>query len=291
MRVMIFGPTGMLGHQLLKEAINRDYQIWALSRSKPVSSFAAEALSHVNVQWITPIDAIKHRDAIDEWIGEIHPDVMVNAAGLVKQAPGGEDMAELLPINALFPRALQIMALKWKTKLIHVSSDCVFDGQRGFYHETDVPNAHDAYGQSKILGEVLGPYCLTLRTSIVGPELSTKRGLYEWFRHQAPGRVHGFTRSIFSGVSTVYLAHLIWDVAEQYPHLEGLFHVATEPISKYDLLVLIRDTLNLRIRIIPDSTVFCNRSLNPRKFFEATGIMPPPWQEMVYDLARSSLIR
>ncbi len=288
MRVLIFGPTGMLGHQLVREALNRNYQIWAVSRSTRWLDSKLTDMRWMRVNWVGGVDVSGSLEWVRDWIDECQPEVIVNAAGLVKQGPGGHDVSRLMPVNALFPRALQTMVLERATKIIHISTDCVYNGAKGFYRESDVPNALDWYGKSKILGEVVGPRCLTLRTSIVGPEIHSYRGLFEWFRGQGVKTVPGYTRAIFSGVSTVYLARLIWNLAEQFPNLEGLYHIATEPVSKYDLLQLIRDALRLETRIVPDDTVMCDRSLNAAKFFHATGIVPPPWPKMVYDLLESS---
>ncbi|MCL4496384.1 MAG: sugar nucleotide-binding protein [Firmicutes bacterium] len=288
MRVIIVGPTGMLGHQLLAEALKRHYEIWALSRSMPVLALADAVQHFTNLHWISGIDAAAHPEQIQLWMAKSNAEVIVNAAGLVKQAPKGDDMTRLLAINARFPRALEIMVSNRNTQLIHISSDCVFDGKRGFYRESDVPDTQDDYGKSKILGEVTGRHCLTLRTSIVGPEIRTRQGLFEWFRHSEGERVQGYTRSIFSGVSTFYLSRLLWDLAEQFPGLEGLYQVATEPISKYELLLLIRSALNLHITVDPDDQVVCNRSLSPQKLYEATGFLPPPWQHMLQDFKRLS---
>jgi dTDP-4-dehydrorhamnose reductase len=160
----------------------------------------------------------------------------------------------------------------------------VFSGQKGNYRETDQPDAEDIYGRTKLLGEVSAPHCLTLRTSMIGPELSRKTGLLEWFLAQRGQTVKGFTKAIFSGFSTSELARIVELVLTDVPTIHGLYHVAAQPISKYDLLTLVRDRLRVPVTIERDVTFECDRSLDASRFNQDTGYSPPAWEAMIDDM-------
>lgn len=169
---------------------------------------------------------------------------------------------------------------------MHMSTDCVFSGQRGRYAETDLPDAIDLYGRSKLLGEVSGNRSITLRTSIIGHELQSQHALINWFLAQE-GRCFGHRKAIFSGFPTVVLAEIIRDVIIPRDDLAGVFHVAAEPISKYDLLKLVAETYGKEIEIIPDDSVVIDRSLDSSRFNKISGFVPPSWPAMIAKMHES----
>jgi dTDP-4-dehydrorhamnose reductase len=188
-------------------------------------------------------------------------------------------------VNALLPHRLALMCADVSARLVHISTDCVFSGARGGYREDDFADAADLYGRTKFLGEVgQEPHCLTLRTSIIGPELARKASLLEWFLAQRT-RVRGFTKAIFSGFTTTELARVIELMLTRYPDASGLYHVSSEPINKYDLLVAIRDALGLDIEIVPDATFEIDRSLDSTRFRSEFNYTPPSWPAMIGELA------
>ena len=168
-------------------------------------------------------------------------------------------------------------------RLIHISTDCVFSGAKGGYREADFPDANDLYGRSKLLGEVDYPNAVTLRTSIIGHELSGHRSLLGWFLKQQ-GKVKGFRRAIFSGLPTVELSRLVRDVVLQNPRLTGLYHVAAQPIDKYELLQLVAEIYNKNIELVPDDQLVIDRSLNADRFYEATGYRASTWPELIQSM-------
>lgn len=141
-------------------------------------------------------------------------------------------------------------------------------------------DAKDLYGRSKYLGEVSYHHAITLRTSIIGHELQSAHGLVGWFLSQQE-KCRGYTRAIFSGVPTVVLAKIIRDVVIPRPDLHGVYHVAAQPISKYDLLDLVAKVYGKQIEIIPDDKLVLDRSLGAARFHEATGYTAPEWEEMI----------
>jgi dTDP-4-dehydrorhamnose reductase len=208
------------------------------------------------------------------------PDVVVNCVGLVKQRAQAADPLVALPINSLLPHRLVRLCALIGARLIHFSTDCVFSGERGRYGETDVPDARDLYGRSKLLGEVDDSHALTLRVSIVGPELGGTQGLLAWFLGQRDG-VQGFRNAVFSGLTTLELARVVRDLLLDRPDLHGVYHLSADPISKFDFLTLTAKTYGHSICIYPRDEPTIDRSLDSGKLRAALGYRPPSWTEML----------
>lgn len=281
MRVLIFGGSGMLGHKLWQVFQERS-DTWVTVRSNH-SAYARYGIfdSERMLGGVNVFDF----DTVMRAVAAVRPDVVVNAIGIIKQLPTAKDPVVSLTVNSLFPHRLAVLCQAAGTRLIHISTDCVFSGRGGMYSENDVPDAEDLYGRSKLLGEVSSPNCLTLRTSVIGRELGTTNGLVEWFLSNQGGRVQGYTNAIYTGFPTLILAQIIADVIERYPDLSGLYHVSSKPISKYELLCLLRDAYQVSIEIEPFPNVCIDRSLDSSRFRAATGFVPQPWPEMVQAMA------
>lgn len=215
----------------------------------------------------------------------VRPDVVVNAVGLVKQAPDATDAPLGIQLNALFPHQLARCCAERSAVLVHLSTDCVFSGRRGMYREDDPADADDLYGRSKRLGEPIGPNIVTLRTSFIGFELASARGLLEWCLSQRGGRVTGFRRARFNGLSTPVLAGMMARLIESGSLAAGTYHVGGEPIDKYSLLVLIRDAFDLDLEIVPADVPVVDRTLDSSRFHAATRLAVPAWPSMVAGLA------
>jgi len=223
-------------------------------------------------------------DGVRDVLDDFRPDAVVNAVGLVKQRPDADNAIDSIEINALFPHRLAALCAEFDVRLLHMSTDCVFSGRVGNYREDDTPDALDLYGRSKLLGELSKPHCLTLRTSIIGRELSRYSGLLEWFLAQK-GSVKGFRQAIFSGFTTIELARIIERLLADYPRAAGLYHVSSEPIAKYDLLALLRKALGIAIDIVPDDGLRIDRSLDSSRFRSEFDYRPPTWEQMADELA------
>jgi len=277
MRILIIGATGMLGNTLFRHFSRLDrFETWGTIRSESGKrNFSAQThprlIPHVDVD---------NFDTIVAALATSRPDVVINAVGLVKQLSTSKSPLNAIPLNALFPHRVANLCAATSARLIHISTDCVFSGSRGEYRESDTPDAKDLYGLSKLLGEVDYPNAITLRTSIVGHELNSANGLVEWFLSQQ-GSVRGFTKAIFSGFPTFEIARIISEYLIDRPDLHGLYHAASSPISKHDLLKLVSDVYGKEITIEPDDSLKIDRSLNAERFNLATGYVPPSWPELV----------
>lgn len=279
MQILILGGDGMLGHQLLKHL--SDYQHVKVTVRQDLAAYEAFGLFHAGNTY-AGID-VRSTDRLIEIFADFHPQIVINAIGVIKQRPGAKESIPSIEINALFPQRLALLCQAAGARMIHLSTDCVFSGKKGMYGEEDVPDAEDLYGRSKLLGEVDAPNCLTLRTSMIGRELSRKKSLLEWFLAQE-GIIKGFKRAIFSGFTTIELSRIIEMMLLKYPEAYGIYHVSADPISKFDLLSMIKERLNFSIAIEPDEDFVCDRSLDSTKFLSEFGYKPPSWEAMLAEL-------
>lgn len=267
----------MLGHKLA-QVLSSKFDVFATLRSKNAIFESLDILPRTKIFEGVEVDDFT---SVLEVLAIVKPEVIINAVGIIKQKPSSKNLVETLNINSIFPHRLADIARKINARFITVSTDCVFDGKKGFYTEEDLPNATDLYGRSKNLGEVSSENSLTLRTSIIGRELGVSHSLVEWFFSNRGGKIKGFKNAVYSGFPTIILAGIIGDLIENHPDLYGLYHVSSEPISKYDLLCLIKKEMELDIEIEPDTEFRIDRSLDSRRFREATGFSPQSWEQMI----------
>lgn len=277
MKVLVFGASGMIGSAMFRVlSEKKDWEVRGTLRSNAWKRFFPETLAG---KLIPDVDVERH-DALVRVFAQVQPDVVVNCVGLTKHHSEAEDPLLSIPLNALLPHRLADLCAATGSRLVHVSTDCVFSGARGSYVEDDAPDAVDVYGKSKHLGEVADTHAITLRTSTIGHELQSAYGLLEWFLSQQ-GSCKGFSRAIFSGLPNVVFAQVVRDVVIPRPELSGLYHVGAQPIGKYDLLRLIARTYNKAINIERDDKFVIDRSLNTQRFQKATGYIAPGWAELI----------
>ena len=269
----------MLGHFFLRYfSENSNYEVYATSRSvREVPGFLPPELTDRFVR--DNVDA-GNFDTLLRAVASVRPDVIINCIGIIKQLSIVNDPLSSITINSELPHRLALIARNADIRLIHLSTDCVFDGRKGMYTEDDSAAPEDLYGRTKLLGEVDYPNCLTLRKSVVGHELKGRHGLLEWFLGES-GKVRGFKKAIYSGFTTAEFARVLRDHVLPDPGLTGTYHVSSEPISKFDLLRLIADRYGKEIEIEPWEEVSLDRSLVSGKFQERTGYKPPSWPDMI----------
>jgi|CXWL01.1.fsa_nt_gi dTDP-4-dehydrorhamnose reductase len=275
MNILVLGATGMLGNavfRVLSEAIG--VQVFGtIRRTEARRFFVPELASRLVV-----VENLEAHDQLERLFDTVHPQVLVNCTSLGKPMP--QDPMKLISTLSLLPHRLSLLCRLRGMRLVQISSDGVFSGSRGGYTEDDYPDASDVYGIVKLLGEISEPHAITLRTSIIGHELEAKTGLIEWFLSQH-NQCQCYTRAIFSGFPTVALAQLIRDVLLPRPDLHGVYHVATQPISKFDLLRLVAQRYGKSIEFVLDDKVVIDRSLSAERFAKATGYVPPAWPELI----------
>jgi dTDP-4-dehydrorhamnose reductase len=278
--VLVIGGTGMLGHKVWQVFHGR-FDALVTVRSADLDRFDGffdpdRLIADVRV------DA---PDTLARAFQRARPDVVVNCVGIVKQLRTAAEAIPSITVNSLHPHRAAALAQEFGARMIHISTDCVFSGRRGGYREQDLPDPPDLYGRSKLLGEIAGPGRLTLRTSIIGRELAATTGLAEWFLSNRGGRVKGYTQAFFSGATTLALARLLADVIDRHPALEGVYHVASERISKYDVLRKLNQLYAAGVEIESADEPRIDRTLDGSAFTAATGLRLPEWDHMLAEMA------
>jgi dTDP-4-dehydrorhamnose reductase len=281
MRVLILGATGMLGHKLYQQFQER-FEVFATARQS-LSAYADFGIfqeDHI----IKGVDAYNF-DSVAAAVAKVQPGVVINCIGVIKQLEAAKDPIISLTVNSLFPHRVANLCRAAGIRFIHISTDCVFNGHKGMYTEDDPSDAEDLYGRTKFLGEVDDDGCLTLRTSIIGRELGAPTGLVDWFLSNQGGKVRGFRQAIYTGFTTIALSAIIANILQHHPQLSGVYQASSQPINKYDLLLLIRNAFNANIEVEPYDDFVLDRSLNSARFRSETGFAPPTWEQMIHEMA------
>ena len=281
MRILILGGTGMLGHQLYQHLSSRFPDTYATIRQSCSNYKLGKLINSGRI--IESVDVTEF-PVLTGIMKCVRPDVILNCIGVTKRRKEANEAIHAVTLNSLLPHMLAEWGRKNSSKVINFSTDCVFDGKAGNYDDDSATNAVDLYGKTKAIGEIQGENALTLRSSFIGTELDGGTELLEWFIAQT-GTVKGFKNAIYSGLTTLELSRVIEKILVQHPGAIGVYNVSSDPISKYELLVLIRDKMHLNIEVIPDENMRCDRSLNSSRFRQEFNYVPPSWKAMVDELA------
>lgn len=286
-KILILGAYGMLGHKVFQFlGKEKEYEVYATCRTTRADLNRDHNLDSAH---LIPNVTVENYDSVVSAIAMIHPDVVINCIGIIKQKEQAKEAISSIWINSLFPHRLASLCKAANARLLHFSTDCVFSGKKGMYTEADVSDAEDLYGRTKYLGEVTEKGCITIRSSIIGREITGRNGLLEWFLSNKGGSVRGFTNAIYSGFTTAEMSRIVDFIIKNHPDLFGVWQVASKPISKYDLLNMINSKLKLGITVHPDDSFHCDRSLNGDSFYERTGYTPPSWDEMIDKLSKERI--
>jgi len=282
--IIVLGATGMIGSAMLRQlSLRKDWQVIGIARNTQKAKRLGVSLFKVCRYGYD----LNNQEHLGRLISELRPNVIVNCAGLTKHLPGGNEPLSAIKMNALLPHRLAQLCNLFEVKLIHVSTDCVFSGNRGKYLESDIPHPVDVYGKSKCLGEVQGRYSLTLRTSTIGHELGTSFGLIEWLLSQR--ECTGYRRAFFSGISSDEFAKVVRDYVLVRPSMNGLYHVGGESIDKNSLLNLIAKIYGLNVKITPTDDIRIDRTLNVERFRAVTGYVAPAWPLLIESMYHNHL--
>lgn len=269
----------MLGHTLFSELLSSEkYNVYATVRNRSTLSdcFSPSLLNKV----IGGVN-VDNFDTVIRAVSFVKPNVVINCIGLIKQLPEASDPLTAISVNSLLPHRISLLCRTAGARMIHFSTDCVFNGKKGSYRESDLADGDDLYGRTKLMGEVSGADCLTLRTSIIGHELRGCNGLVQWFLAQK-GTIRGFENVIYSGFPTVEIARIVGDYVLPKADLNGIYHVSSQPISKHELLKLVAVRYNKAdIEIEPYDEPRLDRSLDSSAFHQLVNYYPPSWPELV----------
>ena len=281
LKVIVLGVSGMIGSEIYRIIFEReDLEVFGTVRSKNSKSFPFYKDNIVN-----GIDVL-NEESWKEYLIQEKPDAVINCIGITKHIETDHNKNLSIQINSIFPHKLAHLCDQISARLIHISSDCVFSGKKGFYSEKDIPDSDELYGLSKKLGEINSSKHLTIRTSTIGHEITTKHGLLEWFLSQEK-RCKGYKKAIFSGVPTHELALIIANKILEYKQLSGIYNLSSSPISKYDLLGLIKRHYSKDINIEEDSSFIIDRSLDGTRLKKILNYDFDNWDVMTERMAQS----
>ena len=277
-KILILGASGMLGNAIFRYFVEH-------TEHCVVGSIRADSARHklpMNLRDHTISGgAVDDPDMLARLIDRAQPTIVINCVGLIKQLEDGNDPLSAIPINSTLPHRLARLCSLIGARLVHLSTDCVFSGKKGMYLESDIPDASDFYGRTKLLGEVDYPHAITLRTSIIGHELQGSSSLIGWFLSQEKS-VKGYSKAVFSGLPTVEIARIIQEFVLPNDTMRGLYHLSAEPINKYSLLQLVAQAYGKKIQILEDKSLVIDRSLDSSRFRKLTGFMPESWPVLVH---------
>jgi len=282
MKILIFGATGLIGLPILTALAKSTYEVECVYRNSSFDDYFARL--GIKVYKVTNIE--------DRFINSLlccgKYDFVINCLGITKHNKLGSDLSELLYWNIDFPRLLDNLSQKIGFNLIHISTDCVFDGKDGNYSESYYPNATDAYGITKGIADIVLKNAMILRTSTIGDHPTDTSGLFNWFKYQKS--CSGFYNAIFSGMINTYFAEkiIIEDILSKNYFSKGVYHIAAEPINKYALLHLLNSKFEYDITIHKDGSLNVNRSLNAEKYYKLSGRKPVKWNVMMHEFKKGS---
>lgn len=276
-KILVLGASGMLGNAVFRYfAQNTTHEVVGSIRSERTKQRLPPEIQRFSIMG----GSVDDPDTLIRLLDEAEPTIVINCVGLIKQIEDAKDPLTAIPINSILPHRLAKLCSLVGSRLVHLSTDCVFSGAKGMYVETDTPDASDVYGRTKLLGEVDYPNAITLRTSIIGHELGGSNSLIGWFLAQT-GTVKGFNKAIFSGFPTVEIARIISEHVMPNPELHGLYHLSADPIDKATLLRLVAKAYSKDIEIQDDDRLVIDRSLDSTRFREATGFLPQAWPDLI----------
>lgn len=282
MKVIVLGASGLIGHKLF-EKLSLRFETYGTLRLK-VEEYDNDFFKDYD-NFVDQIDVHNFNNLIKN-LNRINPDVILNCVGITKRKNEINLPLESIYVNSIFPHKLLSWAISNKKRLIHFSTDCVFNGKEGNYSELSLTNSEDNYGRTKALGEVNSKNGLTIRSSFIGRELFTNSELLEWFLSEKKESIKGFKNALYSGVSTNFLAKTVGDIIEFFPELHGLRQLSVKnPISKYDLLMIAKDKFNKSVDIIVDKKFKIDASLNGDLLRKEISYGNPNWNDMMEELS------
>ena len=287
MNIVILGASGLIGHKLFEKLSKRFHNVYAvLHQDKDFySSVDLFTSSEKVIYSVDAIDIVK----LDGILSALLADVVLNCVGITKRKKEINIPSLAISTNSLFPHRLAELGKANNFRVIHFSTDCVFDGTLGNYDERSDTTGKDPYGKTKALGEIKYDHALTIRSSFIGRELFGKTELLEWFLNQPEKSVRGFTKAMYSGVSTIVMSKIVGDIIEFHTDISGLHQLATpEPISKYHLLCLAKEAFELDVDVVPDDTFEIKPTLNGNLLSSKMKLSLPSWGDMMQELAKEN---
>jgi len=276
MKIIILGASGLIGNSI-KSVFEKDSKLILLG------TYCNNIYFNKNPRQNLYRFNVLSDDSIYDFIFKEKPDLIINCLGITKHLKNKFSEEDFIKVNSSFPKYISTLATEMKSRFIHVSTDCVFNGKKGNYSEKDIPDANDIYGFSKIEAESVKKHNLVLRTSTVGKEIYTQYGLLEWFLNQKE-YCEGYKNAFFSGITAVEFGKIIRDHFLLAPNIRGLYNIGSNKINKYDLLKKFAKFYGKNIKIDKNLKVVIDRSLNTANFRKQFNYHEKSWEKMLSEL-------
>jgi dTDP-4-dehydrorhamnose reductase len=282
MKVLILGADGMIGHKMAQKFYKPGFELYLNTRSKKdfLKKIFPKAKTIQNNLLVSDILKI---------LNKISPDYILNCCGITIRRGINLNRSNSIKINSELPYLISDWTRKKSSKLIQFSTDCVFNGKKGFYNDYSIPDAKDLYGSTKAKSEIGIKNTLTLRSSMIGREIFNKTELLEWLISNKNKVINGFSNVIYSGITTLEMSKYVYDIIDKNISISGIYNVSSKPISKFDLLKKLNKKFNLNIKIINDNSFSSDKTLNSQAFFAKTGLKTPSWDLMLEELFLDSI--
>ncbi len=276
LRIMLLGATGRLGRYLVC-ALSKKYKVYA-PRPRFHQTPQIEGL-----KWLSSCIDARGQTGFERLMKEADPNVVINCIAITPDSLGDTDVQSVILTNSVFPHYISGITKQWGAKLIHISTDGVFSGQKGGYTEISPPDPCDLYGRSKLLGEVVDENCLTIRTSFYGP-CAQGRGLVDWIISKRGQEISGYQNYVFSGLSITTLARAIVAVLEKKGRIGGVYHLGGPKLSKFELLEMLSEKLKLGVKVRAVSEPVIDLSLDSTRFYNDTKMGFPILDNMILEI-------
>ena len=288
MRILILGGNGMIGHKMY-QLISKVYiDTWITLRN----NLSTYSFSHLyNSEKVIDSINLANFENLNYILFKIKPDIIINACGITIRRGIQTLKSNSIILNSALPHFLNEWVTSNNKRLIHFSTDCVFTGSKGNYLDNDKKDAFDLYGLTKSMGEVIdSKHAITLRGSMIGNELEYKTELFEWFLKQRNIIIKGFSKVIYSGITTTKMAEIVIKLIDQYPSLSGIYNISSKPISKFELLKLWNDYFDINANIEIDNIYTSNKNLISDNFYKIIRMEQPDWVELSSQLKNDNLL-
>tara|TARA_B100001057_G_scaffold499798_1_gene611838 strand:- start:4783 stop:5652 length:870 start_codon:yes stop_codon:yes gene_type:complete len=280
MKVLVLGIDGMIGHKIA-QSIQNNYELFGTSRKdlkkQDIGLHQGKIVKH---------DFLKNN--LESLLKNVSPSIIINCVGITPRRGLNKSIINSELLNSKLPHFLDNWSKSNNSKLIHFSTDCVYSGDKGDYSEDSNTDAKDTYGITKAKGEINNDYSLTLRSSMIGREVFNYTELFEWLYSMKNKRIQGYSKAIYSGITTVRMGKIINLILQDGLSLSGIMNISSKPISKFDLLKKLSEAFNLNVDIEENSNISSNKVLNSKKFTEITGIKMPNWNELISEFKEDS---
>lgn len=270
MKILVLGATGLIGSEVYRYLSKKNNVYGTYNDKDKIKKI------QYNKKKIFYLDALNKKNFI-KVIDKVKPDIVINCIGVTKHIMK-VSKNKILTINGDFPHFAKRVSNLKLSKFVQVSTDCVFDGYKGNYNESSIPNAQDFYGKSKAAGEINDKINLTVRTSTIGREILTKHGLLEWFLSQKSS-CYGYSKAIFNGYPTFYFVKILEKLIKK--NVTGLVNISGNKINKYTLLNKIKKIYKKKIVIKKNTSIKINRSLDNRLLNKYLPKLEKNWDKLL----------